>query len=640
MVFSFPHNVTQSFLARLNFVVILFCQHFNIFIKTNKYYLIHKGWLKMRNKIQFSVLAAIFLLVNLSASFAQNKFTVDLNKRADDLFHVTLIPEKLTEKNKIYQFASTAPGTYQTMDIGRFVRSFKAFDRNGTEIGTKQLSTNQWEISEPLKTAKIEYNIAETWDNPVKQNAIYPMCGTSLEEDHAFINGQCVFGYFHGKQKSQIKIKLLYPEKWIIGTALDKGADGFYTAKDFDQVVDSPIQLGNLTKTSTKVENTIVNVYCYSKTGKVDADKILAAVKDIFPATSKFAQGIPAKRYDFLFHFEGQSPMSGAWEHNVSSTYVFSDLSLTPNIAKDIRSTASHEFYHIITPLNIHSELIGTFNFEKPTMSQHIWFYEGITEWAAQILQMRGNIMTLEEYLADIRQKLNNNDGYDQTISLVELSLTSTERQNQYPNIYAKGAVTGTLLDIDILSLSKGKKGLREVINKLYRDYGVNKSFSEKGFFDEFTKRTFPEIKDFINRYIKGIEKLPVQEYFAKLGIEYKEIAGYDSTRVTPGIGIGLKDNKFVVTQVDNPTGDSVQPNDIIVKLNGEEITMQNINVKFGATRRLKVGEPFKLTVDRNGTQKEITVYMQPRAIKHQFKVMKDATKEQLALRDAWMKNL
>ncbi len=594
----------------------------------------------MKKIFSYSMVVAILLMVNFAASYAQNKFYVDLNKRSDDLFHITLIPEKLTDKNKIFQFASTAPGTYQTMDIGRFVRSFKAFDINGNEIVTRQLSTNQWKISYPLKTAKIEYNIAETWDNPVKQYAIYPMCGTSLEEDHAFINGQCVFGYFHGKQKSQIKIKLLYPDKWMVGTALDKGADGYYTARDFDQVVDSPIQLGILTKASTKVENTLINVYTYSKTGKVNAEQILEAVKDIFPATSKFAQGIPAKRYDFLFHFEGQSPMGGAWEHNLSSSYVFSEFPLTPNASKDIRSTASHEFYHIITPLNIHSELIGNFNFEKPVMSQHIWFYEGITEWASQILQMRGNILTLDEYLTDLRQKLTNNDGYDQKISLVELSLTSTERQDQYPNIYAKGAVVGTLLDIELLSLSKGKRGLREIINKLYRDYGVNKAFSEKGFFNEFVKRTFPEVKVFLNRYIKGTEKLPVKEYFAKLGIEYKEIAGYDSSRATPGIGVGLKDNKFIVTQADNQSEDSVHPNDVIVKLNGEEITMQNINAKLGATRRLKVGESFKLTVERNGVLKEITVYMRPRVIKHQFNVLKDATIEQIALRDAWMKNL
>jgi len=81
---------------------------------------------------------------------AQYKFFINLNDRADDLFKVTLFPEKLTDKNKIYQFAASAPGAYQVMDIGRYVRSFKAFDKSGVEIPTSNISVNQWEISNPL----------------------------------------------------------------------------------------------------------------------------------------------------------------------------------------------------------------------------------------------------------------------------------------------------------------------------------------------------------------------------------------------------------------------------------------------------------------------------------------------------------
>ena len=146
----------------------------------------------MKNQIRFFLLTVLVLLILLTVIPAQQKFYVNLNDRDDDLFKVTLVPEKLTEQNNIYQFASTAPGTYQTMDIGRFVRSFHAYDENGNELDSKQISTNQWELEEPAKTKKIVYTVAETWDNPVQEHQLYPMCGTSLEKDHALINGQCV----------------------------------------------------------------------------------------------------------------------------------------------------------------------------------------------------------------------------------------------------------------------------------------------------------------------------------------------------------------------------------------------------------------------------------------------------------------
>ncbi|MBI5729864.1 MAG: peptidase [Ignavibacteriales bacterium] len=592
----------------------------------------------MKDQIRFLLLTVLFLFASLTEISAQQKFYVNLNDRADDLFKVTLVPEKLTEQNKIYQFASTAPGTYQTMDIGRYVRSFKAYDETGNELGSKQISTNQWELEEPVKTKKIVYTIAETWDTPVKEHSVYAMSGTSLENDHVLVNGQCVFGYFHGMQKTPIKIKLDYPKEWLAGTALNLDKEGFYDAPDYDYVVDSPILLGNLTKATTKIENTSVDVYTYSKTGKVSSDQILILLEDMLTATSQFTQGLPVDRYTFLFHFENFS--SGAWEHNFSSEYVFNELPLEGAYAKEIKSTAAHEFYHVITPLNIHSELVGNFNFEKPTMSQHIWLYEGVTEWASDILQLRDYLTSLDDFLAEIKTKLIMNDNYDPAISLVDLSLHSTERQDQYGNIYQKGAVVACLLDIRLLELSKGKKGLREVLNQLYKDYGANKAFSEKDFFDEFVNRTYPEIADFINRYIKGTDKLPVADYFENLGIEYKEFVGIDSSKISLGFGIGLKDNKFVVTKVDNITEDGLRTNDFIIKVNGEEVTLQNAQTKFAFMKNMKVGDSFVLTIERNGTQKEVQCFMIPKSIKHQFKVLDTASDQQLELRSAWMKNL
>ena len=574
----------------------------------------------------------------LSISSAQQKFFVNLNDRADDLFKVTIVPSGLTSENKIFQFASTAPGTYQTMDIGRFVRSFKAFDESGSEIECKQIQTNQWEISEPAKTKKIVYTIAETWDTPVKTNNVYAMSGTSLESDHAVINGQAVFGYFHGKQKDAIEIKIDYPADWNIGTALHLNSEGFYRAKNYDEVVDSPIMLGKLTKTSTKIENTNIDIYSYSKTGKITAESLLLILEDMLNATSQFTEGLPVDNYTFLFHFENFS--AGAWEHNYSSFYVFAESDLSDYLTQELKSVAAHEFYHVVTPLNIHSELVGNFNFERPTMSQHIWLYEGVTEWASDILQLRDYLITLDEYGKQIKGKLSANDNFDQSISLTELSLHSTEKQDQYPNIYQKGALVAGLLDIRLLQLSNGKKGLREVINQLYKDYGANKAFSEKDFFDELVKLTYPEIGDFINRYIKGTEKLPVAEYYGWLGIDYKEYVGVDSSKISIGFGIGVKDGKFIITRVDNPTVDGTAAGDFVLKVNGEEITMQNAQAKFAFMAKMKVGESFDITVDRKGEQKDIKVTMQPRPIKHEFKVLDNASEAQLALRSAWMQNL
>jgi predicted metalloprotease with PDZ domain len=456
----------------------------------------------------------------LGASAQNLEYTVNLNDRSNDLFKVELKVKGLKKENAIYQFASTAPGTYQVMDMGRFVRKFEALDAKGKAIKTKQLSTNQWQLSAPEKVATIRYEIAETFDTKVDKNQIYAMCGSSIEDDHVLINGQTVFGYPSGMQSAPLKVKLQYPEGWMYGTALEE-KEGFLVANSYDHIVDSPILLGKLTKASTKVRNTNVELYTYSKTGKITSEKLLGSMTNMLVAADSFLNGLPVNRYAFLFHFEDTN--AGAWEHSYSSEYVIKEENWSEEFGKQMTDIAAHEFFHVVTPLNIHSEIIEKFNFVQPTPSEHLWLYEGTTEWASHKMQLNYSIKTLNEYFAELRQKVNYDNYYDKTYSLSKMSLTSytPEGQKQYGNIYMRGALVAGLLDIRLLELSGGKKGLREVINEFAKEYGPSKSFPEKEWFDVFTKKTYPEIGDFFNKYVKNAEPLPLAEYYEKIGILY-----------------------------------------------------------------------------------------------------------------------
>jgi predicted metalloprotease with PDZ domain len=462
-----------------------------------------------------------FLLV--WATYAQQmlEYTVNLNDRSNDLFKVSLKVKGLKKENAVYQFASTAPGTYQVMDMGRFVRKFEALDEKGKVIKSKRLSTNQWQISAPEKVATIRYEIAETFDTPVTENKIYAMCGSSIEDDHVLINGQTVFGYPTGMQSTPLKVKLEYPKEWIYGTALEE-KDGFLMATSYDHIVDSPILLGKLTKANTKVRNTNVELYTYSKTGKITSEKLLGSMTNMLVAADAFLNGLPVNRYTFLFHFEDKD--AGAWEHSYSSEYVMAEKDWSEEFGKKMTDIAAHEFFHVVTPLNIHSEIIEKFNFVNPTPSEHLWLYEGTTEWASHKMQLTYSIKTLDDYFKELSTKVRVDDRfYDKTYSLSKISLTSytPEGQKQYGNIYMRGALVAGLLDIRLLELSGGKKGYREVINELAKEYGPTKSFPEKEWFDIFTKKTYPEIGDFFNRYVKNAEPLPLAEYYEKIGVLY-----------------------------------------------------------------------------------------------------------------------
>ena len=63
--------------------------------------------------------------------------------------------------------------------------------------------------------------------------------------------------------------------------------------------------------------------------------------------------------------------MQGALEHHRSTTVVFYENLEASALKKYITDIVSHEFFHTLTPLNIHSEQIHNFNYNEAVMSQH-----------------------------------------------------------------------------------------------------------------------------------------------------------------------------------------------------------------------------------------------------------------------------
>jgi predicted metalloprotease with PDZ domain len=74
-----------------------------------------------------------------------------------------------------------------------------------------------------------------------------------------------------------------------------------------------------------------------------------------------------------------------------------------------------------------------------------------------------------------------------------------------------------------MLELSGGERGLQDVILELAGRYGRERAFPEATFVDTLVALTHPEVRDFFARYIWESEKLPIKEYYARLGIHLVE---------------------------------------------------------------------------------------------------------------------
>ncbi|CAN5847844.1 peptidase M61 [soil metagenome] len=455
-------------------------------------------------------------------------YHVGLDDAVSDRFRVRLTVEGLPAGSDVLQFAATAPGTYQVMDIGRYVQGLRATGADGSEIPVERVSTNQWRIASPSDVREIAYTVAETWDTAVEEHPVYPMAGTSIEADHVLFNAHAVLGFPAGMQDAPVRLDLDLPEGWTVGTALQIDATGLYAAEDFDFLVDSPILAGSaLTVARTDVGGAPVEIYTYAKAGEIRSDMLLESMAAMLNASADFLGGLPVDRYVFLYHFEDpprQGAPYGAWEHSYSSEYVLPEAPWSEGYGQAITDIAAHEFLHIVTPLNIHSEIIEHFDFEKPVPSRHLWLYEGVTEWGSHMVQLRAGLKPLDAYLTELVQKIAaDQTQFDPTYPLEKLALTSygNDGQAQYGNIYMRGALVAGLLDIRLLELSGGEMDLQDVLLELMERYGKEEPFDDAGFHRMFVEMTFPEIGDFLERYVVAAEPLPIAEYYRKLGIDY-----------------------------------------------------------------------------------------------------------------------
>jgi len=592
------------------------------------------------------MLFALIFITNLNSQ--QVVYSIDVINYQDDLFHVTVEVEGLSIENNIYNLPATVPGTYSNLNFGRFVTSFKAYDKDGNELQVEKLSTNQWQIAEADKLAKLDYDIEDTFDTEIESNKVIPMAGTGINDEFIVLNTFAVLGYFEGLQTNALKVKLDYNPDWIVGTALLIDENGYYSAETYDHLADSPIFMGDLTRTSTTVNDIKVGVYVYSSDTTINANRIMEIAEDLLQSSSEFIGYSPVSHYNFLMCFLDQEEFiangfmgAGALEHSYSSLFVYPGFG---NFIADVKNDMAHEFLHILTPLNLHSEIIQPFNFEVPTASQHIWLYEGVTEWGSDIMQLRSGLITTEDYLDRISEKIGISDRFSKDISLIDLSLGvySEAITLEFINFYNKGAVTAALLDIRLLELSDGKFGLREVFLDFLEKYGKDKPFPEDEFFEIFVESTYPEIEQFIDHYIKGTKPLPYEEYMAKLGYKYISERASEDTRPSLGLQMGMNDKQqLTIVGMSEPCVEAgILEGDVPLTILGIEVSMENTREIFGKLQSMEVGELVDIVVQRADKEVKINLPLQQRTDKHIFEEMEKPTEEQLRLREAWSQNL
>jgi len=610
-------------------------------------------------KKYFVFIAVLIVSLNLTAQENMYSLNINIDEIKNDKLRVTLYAPDLDSTQIVYNMPKIIPGTYSVSDFGQFVENMEAVSKSGDNLEVTKLDENRWSVSDVSNLDYLTYLVNDSYDEPGGAGIFEPS-GTNIDEnENVLLNLFGFVGYFDGAKHYPYELTVNKPSEFYGETSLSRKSStdstDTFLAKDYFQLHDCPILYAEPDTASINVAGARIAIAVYSPTNAVSANDIMEVVQDLFPAAASYLGGqLPVKQYTILVYLnKGMSGTGafGALEHNTSTVFFLPEVPVNA-LRQTLRDVTAHEFFHIVTPLNIHSEEIDDYDFVNPKMSKHLWLYEGCTEYAAQHVQVKEGLMSMDDFLDVMQQKMVAASGYDSGIAFTELSKKALdEHANQYLNVYEKGALIGMAIDLKLLSLSDGKYGIQDLMRALSEKYGIDKPFKDDQLFDEIGSISgYPEMTAFLEKYVAGTDPLPFQDLLKNAGIQYNE--SITEKAVSGGniaIGFNPRTEKMVVATTEgmDEFGKSLgfEVGDELISWNGKELTMDNIqDVVNEYKKTTSPGDKVKIEVRREVKEgKKKTIKLKARAIeidrtrKNVIEVIENPSPDQLAIRKAWV---
>ena len=614
------------------------------------------------------ILVAIFTSVFWNSTVVAQKkaispkvqVAIDLNVVKDDKIMVTVIPPTITSNETVYHMPKTVPGTYSADDYGKYVDDFKAFDKSGKELTTSKKDVNTWNISTAKTLSKVTYWVNDTFDTEKGEgfgtdDVFSPAGANILESKNFLLNNHMFVGFFENTKDITYKYTILHPADLFGATSMidldaSNTKDVFEVAR-YNDLLDNPIMYSKPDNVTFNVDGMEILFSVYSPNGTHNAKSLSADLEKTMRAQKKFLGTINTnKKYTVLLYLSEMDKTDakgfGALEHNTSTTVVFPEMMPTAALDEQLKDVVSHEFFHIVTPLSIHSKEIHNFDFNAPKMSKHLWMYEGVTEYFANLFQVNQGLIDENAFYQRMSEKIEHASTLNDTMPFTEMSANVLVKpyKDQYLNVYEKGALIGMCIDIIIREKSNGERGILDLMRKLSAEYGAKKPFNDDELFGKIVQFTYPEVGEFLTTYVSGSTPIPYATYFAKMGVAKAKVQVPSNPFLkgqSPYVTINPTTKEIMVI----PNSDlndfmntlGLKGGDTILAINDKSYNLDNIYDLIMESQNWKVDDAISLKIKRKGNDKEEVINGKVKlSMEEKDGYQADASKTKL--KDAWLK--
>ena len=343
-------------------------------------------------------------------------YRVEIANLQAHLFKVTLTVAEPTALQKV-SLPVWIPGSYLVRDFAGHLQQLKAKQGSRTLVPGQiaQIDKCSWQIRcTPTRPLVLVYEVYAN-DHSVRT--------ATLGDARGFFNGTSLCLRVEGQEDSGHELDIVAPKTkpdWSLATGLtphkiSKNGFGRYRANDYDELVDSPVEMGAFWSGSFKACGVPHRFVVAGAAPSFDGAQLLADAQKICEAEIRFWHGSkkpPFKQY--LFMLNAVDDGYGGLEHRNSTALICNRRDL-PRLGEKkisegyttLRGLISHEYFHTWNVKRLRPAEFTSYDYTSENYTQLLWFFEGFTSYYDDLLLRRCGLHDNAGYLKLLNKTIN-----------------------------------------------------------------------------------------------------------------------------------------------------------------------------------------------------------------------------------------